>query len=104
MRESYTKTPITSDKRIVQNALNEIRFDGVINDGTAIGMGLTAAVNRLKDSRAKSKVIILLTTGLITLVLLTKIATELALEFQINPLLVWKQWKCPRTCWDSTQR
>ena len=52
--ESYTKTPITSDKRIVKNALRSIRYDGVINDGTAIGMGLATAVNRLKDSRAKS--------------------------------------------------
>ena len=39
--ESYTKTPITSDKRIVKNALRSIRYDGVINDGTAIGMGLS---------------------------------------------------------------
>lgn len=83
--ESYTKTPITSDKRIVQNALNEIRFDGVINDGTAIGMGLATAVNRLKDSRAKSKVIILLTDGVNNSGFIDpKIATELALEFQIK--------------------
>ena len=83
--ESYTKTPITSDKRIVQNALNEIRFDGVINDGTAIGMGLATSVNRLKDSRAKSKVIILLTDGVNNSGFIDpKIATELALEFQIK--------------------
>ena len=61
--ESYTKMPITSDKRVINNALREIRFDGLIEDGTAIGMGLATAVNRLKDSRAKSKVIILLTDG-----------------------------------------
>ena len=83
--ESYTKTPITSDKRIVQNALNEIRFDGVINDGTAIGMGLATAVNRLKDSRAKSKVIILLTDGVNNSGFIDpKIAAELAVEFQIK--------------------
>ena len=83
--ESYTKTPITSDKSIVQNALNEIRFDGIINDGTAIGMGLATAVNRLKDSRAKSKVIILLTDGVNNSGFIDpKIATELALEFQIK--------------------
>ncbi|MGB2086400.1 MAG: vWA domain-containing protein [Flavobacteriaceae bacterium] len=83
--ESYTKTPITSDKRIVQNALSEIRFDGVINDGTAIGMGLATAVNRLKDSRAKSKVIILLTDGVNNSGFIDpKIATELAVEFQIK--------------------
>lgn len=83
--ESYTKTPITSDKRIVQNALNEIRFDGIINDGTAIGMGLATAVNRLKDSRSKSKVIILLTDGVNNAGFIDpKIATELAIEFQIK--------------------
>jgi Ca-activated chloride channel family protein len=61
--ESYTKTPVTSDKTVVIKSLNEINFDGVIEDGTAIGMGLATAVNRLKDSKAKSKVIILLTDG-----------------------------------------
>ena len=83
--ESYTKTPITSDKRIVKNALNDIRYDGVINDGTAIGMGLATAVNRLKDSRAKSKVIILLTDGVNNSGFIDpKIAAELAVEFQIK--------------------
>ena len=61
--ESYTKTPVTSDKSIIIKSLEEIKFDGVIEDGTAIGMGLATAVNRLKDSKAKSKVIILLTDG-----------------------------------------
>ena len=42
---------------------NEIVFDGIIEDGTAIGMGLATSVNRLKESKAKSKVIILLTDG-----------------------------------------
>jgi Ca-activated chloride channel family protein len=61
--ESYTKTPVTSDKSIIIKSLNDIVFDGIIQDGTAIGMGLATSVNRLKDSRAKSKVIILLTDG-----------------------------------------
>ena len=61
--ESYTKTPVTSDKTIITKSLNDIVFDGIIQDGTAIGMGLATSVNRLKDSRAKSKVIILLTDG-----------------------------------------
>ncbi len=83
--ESYTKTPITSDKRIVKNALRSIRYDGVINDGTAIGMGLATAVNRLKDSKAKSKVIILLTDGVNNSGFIEpKIAAELAVEFQIK--------------------
>ena len=61
--ESYTKTPVTSDKEVVINSLTEISFDGIIDDGTATGMGLATSVNRLKDSKAKSKVIILLTDG-----------------------------------------
>jgi Ca-activated chloride channel family protein len=61
--ESYTKTPVTSDKSVIIKSLNEINFDGVLEDGTAIGMGLATSVNRLKDSKAKSKVIILLTDG-----------------------------------------
>ena len=61
--ESYTKTPVTSDKSIIIKSLNDIVFDGIIQDGTAIGMGLATSVNRLKESSAKSKVIILLTDG-----------------------------------------
>jgi len=60
--ESYTKTPVTTDKSIILNALSEITY-GQIEDGTAIGMGLATAVNRLKESKAKSRVIILLTDG-----------------------------------------
>ncbi|MGA1029443.1 MAG: vWA domain-containing protein [Flavobacteriaceae bacterium] len=83
--ESYTKTPITSDKNIVKRALLEIVYEGVIEDGTAIGMGLATAVNRLKDSRAKSKVIILLTDGVNNSGFIDpKIATELAVEFGIK--------------------
>jgi Ca-activated chloride channel family protein len=61
--EAYTKSPVTSDKAVVLDAINSIKYDNVLQDGTAIGMGLTTAVNRLKDSKAKSKVIILLTDG-----------------------------------------
>lgn len=61
--ESYTKTPVTSDKGIILNAIRDIRYDNVLQDGTAIGMGLATAVNRLKESQAKSKVIILMTDG-----------------------------------------
>ena len=83
--ESYTKTPITSDRSIVKNALREIRFEGLIEDGTAIGMGLATAVNRLKDSRAKSKVIILLTDGVNNSGFIDpKIASELAVEYEIK--------------------
>ena len=61
--ESYTKTPVTSDKSIVLDAIKGIKYDNVIQDGTGIGMGLSTAVNRLKESKAKSRVIILLTDG-----------------------------------------
>lgn len=60
--ESYTQTPLTSDHKIILNTMQDIK-NGLIQDGTAIGMGLATAVNRLKDSKAKSKVIILLTDG-----------------------------------------
>ena len=61
--EAYTKTPVTSDKAVILNAISSIKYDTVLQDGTGIGMGLATAVNRLKDSKAKSKVIILLTDG-----------------------------------------
>jgi len=83
--ESYTKTPITSDKDIVKSALRAISFEGLIEDGTAIGIGLATSVNRLKDSKAKSKIIILLTDGVNNSGFIDpKIATELAVEFNIK--------------------
>lgn len=60
--ESFTQCPLTTDHTILLNLLKEIRC-GMIEDGTAIGLGLANAVSRLKDSQAKSKVIILLTDG-----------------------------------------
>ena len=83
--ESYTKTPITSDKNIVVSNLNSIRFEGIIEDGTAIGMGLATAVNRLKDSKATSKIIILLTDGVNNTGFIDpRIAAELAVEYGIK--------------------
>ena len=61
--EAYTKTPVTSDKAVILEAIKSVKYDNVLQDGTGIGMGLSTAVNRLKDSKAKSKVIILLTDG-----------------------------------------
>ena len=62
--ESYTRTPVTSDKVMVQHSLETIEYDdSVLVDGTGIGVGLATAINRLKDSKAKSRVIILLTDG-----------------------------------------
>lgn len=60
--ESFTVCPLTSDRAIAINQLNDLKF-GMIEDGTAIGMGLATSVNRLKDSDAVSKVVILLTDG-----------------------------------------
>ncbi len=61
--EAYTKMPVTSDKDAVTEALRDVKFDQRLQDGTGIGMGLSTAVNRLKDSKAKSKIVILLTDG-----------------------------------------
>ena len=84
--ESFTKTPITTDKNIIQNALKDITYKhGELEGGTAIGMGLATAVNRLKDSKAKSKVIILLTDGVNNAGFIEpKIASELAVEYGIK--------------------
>ncbi len=65
--EAFTQCPMTTDHASLQNLLHEVRTDlvmkGLIDDGTAVGMGLSNAVLRLKDSKAKSKVVILLTDG-----------------------------------------
>ncbi|MHB9140617.1 MAG: vWA domain-containing protein [Paludibacter sp.] len=60
--ESFTQCPLTTDHAVLINLFNAVNF-GMIEDGTAIGLGLANAVNRIKDSNAKSKVIILLTDG-----------------------------------------
>ncbi|MBK9733965.1 MAG: VWA domain-containing protein [Saprospiraceae bacterium] len=60
--ESFTQCPLTTDHNILMDFLVNLEV-GMLQDGTAIGMGLATAVNRLKDSKAKSKIIILLTDG-----------------------------------------
>ena len=83
--ESYTKTPITSDKGIVLQSLKSIKYNTVITGGTAIGMGLATAVNRIKDSKAKSKIIILLTDGVNNAGFIDpQTASELAVEYGIK--------------------
>ncbi|MEW4922144.1 VWA domain-containing protein [Algibacter sp. 2305UL17-15] len=83
--ESYTKTPITSDKAIVLRSLKDIKYNTIIEGGTAIGMGLATSVNRLKDSKAKSKVIILLTDGVNNSGFIDpRTASELAVEYGIK--------------------
>ncbi|MCR5709452.1 MAG: VWA domain-containing protein [Bacteroidales bacterium] len=61
--ESYTQAPLTTDRATLINLMKEVET-GLIDDGTAIGNGLATAVARLKDSDAKSKVVILLTDGM----------------------------------------
>lgn len=60
--ESFTQCPLTTDRGVLLNLLNEVNY-GMIEDGTAIGLGLANSVNRLKNSESKSKVVILLTDG-----------------------------------------
>lgn len=60
--ESYTQVPLTTDKPTLINLMSQIE-SGIIDDGTAIGNGLATTISRLKDSKAKSKVAILLTDG-----------------------------------------
>lgn len=60
--ESFTQCPLTTDHNVLMNLFKDVK-SGMIDDGTAIGMGLATSVNRLKDSKAISKVIILLTDG-----------------------------------------
>lgn len=60
--EAFTQCPLTTDRRVVQTFINELAV-GRLEDGTAIGMGLATAVNRLKDSPSRSKIVVLLTDG-----------------------------------------
>lgn len=60
--ESFTQCPITVDHNVLKNLVSEVK-SGMVEDGTAIGMGIATAISRLKESKAKSKVIIMLTDG-----------------------------------------
>jgi len=83
--ESYTKTPITTDQSITLRAVESIEYSSVLENGTAIGMGLATSVNRLKESTSDSKVIILMTDGVNNSGFIDpKIASELAVEFGIK--------------------
>lgn len=82
--ESFTQCPITSDHNVLKAQMAEIK-SGMVEDGTAIGMGLATSVNRLKDSKAESKVVILLTDGVNNSGFIDPItAAETAREFGIK--------------------
>ena len=82
--KSFTQCPLTTDHNVLVNLFKDIK-SGMIADGTAIGMGLATAVNRLKDSKAISKVIILLTDGVNNQGLIAPLtAAEIAEKFEIR--------------------
>lgn len=82
--ESYTQCPLTHDHQVLSDYLRGLEC-GQLEDGTAIGMGLAAAVNRLKDSEAKSKVVVLLTDGVNNAgYIRPATAAEVAVEFGIK--------------------
>jgi Ca-activated chloride channel family protein len=82
--ESFTQSPVTIDHDVIKNLFKDLKT-GLIEDGTAIGMGLATSINRLKESKAKSKVIILLTDGVNnTGIISPQTAAELAQSFNIR--------------------
>ena len=87
--EAFTQCPLTIDHSVLLNLFNSISCDiaqkGLIQDGTALGMGLANAVSRLKDSKAKSKVVILLTDGVNNMGDISPLtAAEIAKQFGIR--------------------
>lgn len=82
--EAYTQTPVTIDHAVVKNVLSQLET-GKIKDGTAVGDGLATAVSRLKESKAKSKIIVLLTDGVHNSGFIApETAAELAKTFDIK--------------------
>jgi Ca-activated chloride channel homolog len=82
--ESFTQCPLTTDQNVLKEQLKNIK-SGLLEDGTAIGMGLATAVERLRDSKAKTKIIILLTDGVNNSGLIDPItALEIAKAYKIR--------------------
>ena len=82
--ESFTQCPLTTDHNVLINLFKDVK-SGMIDDGTAIGMGLGTAINRLKDSKAISKTIILLTDGVNNSGMIAPLtAAEMAKKFNIR--------------------
>jgi Ca-activated chloride channel family protein len=82
--ESFTVCPATTDHNILKNQVSDVQ-SGILEDGTAIGMGLATAVDRLRTSDAKSKVVILLTDGVNNAGLIDpQTATDIAMRYNIR--------------------
>ncbi|MFH1052506.1 MAG: VWA domain-containing protein [bacterium] len=82
--ESFTQSPVTIDHDVIKNLFKDLKT-GLLEDGTAIGMGLATSVNRLKDSKAKSKVVVLLTDGVNNTGIIAPLtAAEIAHSFNIR--------------------
>ena len=82
--ESYTRCPLTTDHEVLKNFMQQLGV-GKLDDGTAIGMGLSAAINRLKSSESKSKIIIVLTDGVNNSGYIDPLtAAQIAKEFNIK--------------------
>ncbi|MFB6455688.1 VWA domain-containing protein [Chitinophaga sp. Hz27] len=82
--ESFTQCPITTDHAVLKNQIMQVK-SGMLQDGTAIGMGLATSVDRLRSSTAKSKVIILLTDGVNNVGLIDPLtALEIAKAFKVR--------------------
>ena len=100
--ESFTQCPLTSDQATVGTMLSRLR-SGVVEDGTAIGNGLATAVNRLRESGAKSKVVILLTDGVnnrgqISPIMAAEIARDLGIK--VYTIGVGSRDKAPMPAYD----
>ena len=100
--EAFTQCPLTSDQATVGTMLSRLR-SGVVEDGTAIGNGLATAINRLRESGAKSKVVILLTDGVnnrgqISPIMAADIAKDLGIK--VYTIGVGSRDKAPMPAYD----
>ena len=100
--EAFTQCPLTSDRGAVQTSLSRLR-SGVIDDGTAIGNGLATAINRLRESSAKSKVVVLVTDGVINSGQISpRMAADIArdLEVKVYTIGVGRRGQAPMPAMD----
>jgi len=106
-REAYTQCPLTTDHRILKTSFDEIQ-SGIVQQGTSIGMGLSTAVNRLRNSEAISKVVILLTDGVDDLTSSTDpiTAAQIAKEYgvRVYTIGVGKNGMAPTPHYDQLGR